>query len=208
MLQHSKIFRGQIDGRHWYLSKSPIDMGTGSQISIMARHMTDRKNKLRYTGGGRKNARSQYYEWRRENNLPVRCDNENCLFHSGPLKWNGEVLPLILDHIEGVNSDDRPEQLRLLCPNCDAQLSLTKGGANRNRVLKSSGGFAIVDKASDITTYLLPPEGGSYRMSGEAASIVSKVVELPMLMSSFHAIGPTLGPQQSRSTILLAKSMS
>jgi len=59
--------------------------------------------------------------------------------------WNGEPLRLILDHENGVNSDNRPENLRLLCPNCDSQL-LTRGGRNKDRVEKASGGFAIKDK--------------------------------------------------------------
>lgn len=121
-------------------------------------------NKLRYTGGDRKHSRPQYLAWRETNGLPERCDNEKCPFYSQPLEWNGEVLPLILDHMNGVNSDDRPENLRLLCPNCDSQNTLTKGGLNRGRVMKSSGGFAIVDKATGITHYTLPAEGETYTL--------------------------------------------
>ncbi len=36
--------------------------------------------------------------------------------------WNGEKMSLILDHINGVNNDDRIENLRILCPNCNATL--------------------------------------------------------------------------------------
>jgi len=138
------------------------------------------ENKLRYTGGDRKHSRPQYLAWREANNLPVRCDNETCRFYSTPLEWNGGDLPLILDHLNGVNSDDRPENLRLLCTNCDSQNVLTKGGMNRGRVKKASGGFAIIDKTSGITHYTLPAEGGSYRISGGTASLtVSKADERP-----------------------------
>lgn len=38
-------------------------------------------------------------------------------------KWNGANLVLILDHINGVNNDNRLENLRFLCPNCNSQTS-------------------------------------------------------------------------------------
>lgn len=36
--------------------------------------------------------------------------------------WNGENLVLILDHINGINNDNRLENLRFACPNCNSQL--------------------------------------------------------------------------------------
>ena len=47
---------------------------------------------------------------------------------SGP-KWNNNVLTLQLDHINGHNSDNRIENLRILCPNCHSQTD-TYGGKN------------------------------------------------------------------------------
>lgn len=38
----------------------------------------------------------------------------------GP-KWSGKSLVLRLDHINGVRNDNRLENLRMLCPNCDSQ---------------------------------------------------------------------------------------
>lgn len=35
--------------------------------------------------------------------------------------WNGKELVLVLDHINGINNDHRLENLRFLCPNCNAQ---------------------------------------------------------------------------------------
>lgn len=43
--------------------------------------------------------------------------------------WNGEKMSLILDHINGNHSDNRIENLRILCPNCNATLP-THGGKN------------------------------------------------------------------------------
>lgn len=36
--------------------------------------------------------------------------------------WNGKELTLTLDHINGINNDDRLVNLRWVCPNCDRQL--------------------------------------------------------------------------------------
>jgi hypothetical protein len=52
----------------------------------------------------------------------------------GP-EWHGKPMPLILDHINGMNNDHRLENLRFVCSNCDSQLdtykSKNKGGASR-----------------------------------------------------------------------------
>lgn len=37
-------------------------------------------------------------------------------------EWNGKKMSLILDHINGVNTDNRIENLRIVCPNCNATL--------------------------------------------------------------------------------------
>lgn len=44
-------------------------------------------------------------------------------------EWNGQILTLRLDHINGKNRDNRVENLRWICPNCDSQLS-TYGARN------------------------------------------------------------------------------
>ena len=46
--------------------------------------------------------------------------------------WQGKELTLILDHINGINKDDRLENLRWVCPNCNQQLETT-GSRNPNR---------------------------------------------------------------------------
>lgn len=39
----------------------------------------------------------------------------------GISEWRGRRLVLHLDHINGINNDNRFENLRLLCPNCHSQ---------------------------------------------------------------------------------------
>jgi Zn finger protein HypA/HybF involved in hydrogenase expression len=47
----------------------------------------------------------------------------------GP-EWRGKKLVLILDHINGVNDDNRLGNLQLVCPNCNSQLE-TFGARNK-----------------------------------------------------------------------------
>jgi hypothetical protein len=49
----------------------------------------------------------------------------------GP-EWHDKPMPLILDHINGVNNDNRLENLRFVCSNCDSQLPTYKSKNRTN----------------------------------------------------------------------------
>jgi len=55
----------------------------------------------------------------------VECGNKG--------EWMGKKISLILDHINGVNNDNRLENLRFLCPNCNATLDTHCGGNVKNK---------------------------------------------------------------------------
>lgn len=66
--------------------------------------------------------------------------------------WQGKELTLILDHINGCNHDDRLENLRWVCPNCNQQLETTNGKNKLNRNHISSKGISS-DNAEKIKYY-------------------------------------------------------
>lgn len=50
--------------------------------------------------------------------------------------WKGKELVLILDHIDGDASNNKKDNLRFVCPNCDSQLPTFKS-KNKNSARKS-----------------------------------------------------------------------
>ena len=52
--------------------------------------------------------------------VPYVCDSCGL-----PPEWQGRPLTLILDHVNGINTDNRIENLHWVCPNCNQQLSTT-----------------------------------------------------------------------------------
>jgi hypothetical protein len=48
-------------------------------------------------------------------------------------EWNGNQMSLILDHINGVWNDNRLENLRIVCPNCNSTLPTHCGKKNSTK---------------------------------------------------------------------------
>jgi hypothetical protein len=98
------------------------------------------------SGASQSTVKRHYLEWRAQQNppIPFRCDLQTCYYFDNPLEWSGEPLVPILDHENGVHNDNRPQNLRFLCPNCNSQQS-THGGGNKGKVSLSSGGFGVKD---------------------------------------------------------------
>lgn len=49
-----------------------------------------------------------------------------CAVCGRPPVWEGRPLAFVMDHVNGDAADNRRENLRLVCPNCDSQLPTFK----------------------------------------------------------------------------------
>ena len=62
--------------------------------------------------------------------------NYKCAICGIEYNWCGQQLNFVLDHIDGDASNSIPDNVRLICPNCDSQLPTFK---SRNPVSKRTG---------------------------------------------------------------------
>lgn len=72
----------------------------------------------------------------KNNLIEYKCHGENCEIIDN---WNGKSISLHLDHKNGINNDNRLENLRFLCPNCHSQTE-TYSGKNKKTIHPSSNG--------------------------------------------------------------------
>lgn len=101
-----KIKSLNIDTSHFLNSRTAI---IRSEENIFIRNSTATQKVLR--------------EWYKKGNYsPYICD----ICGQEPV-WKDKPLTLILDHKNGINNDDRLENLHWVCPNCNAQLDTTNG---------------------------------------------------------------------------------
>lgn len=109
------------------------------------------------------------FEYKNTNIIPIRLDDsevfiENSTFSRQHLKkriikyklieykcdkcnnngsWLGEILSLQLEHRNGINNDNRIENLCFLCPNCHSQTDTFSGKSNKKLETKCRCGKII-----------------------------------------------------------------
>ena len=70
---------------------------------------------------------STYQSYKLKNRLLKEGIKKHQCEWCGIVEWNGKPAPIELDHINGVRTDNRLENLRMLCPNCHAQTKTYRG---------------------------------------------------------------------------------
>jgi transposase-like protein len=112
-------------------------------LGLDLRSLGKNSSDINYTRRCRKNLDDQLVR----NSTYSRGNLKTRLLESGYLKnkcevcdqlpeWCGKPLTLHLDHINGVNNDNRLENLRILCPHCHSQQKTT-GSKNKSKRLPS-----------------------------------------------------------------------
>lgn len=66
------------------------------------------------------------------------CDNT---------EWNGNKIPLELHHINGIRTDNRLENLQVLCPNCHALTDNYRG--KKNQIVESNSNHKRVTSTKE-----------------------------------------------------------
>ncbi len=81
--------------------------------------------------------------------------------------WMGEDITLELDHINGDGSDNRPENLRFLCPNCHSQTNTYRAKNIGGNKVEEKEYVAALNNNSNIRQALidlgLKPSGNNYK---------------------------------------------
>lgn len=110
------IRKKELNVAHFTFDKGGNSKGRYTETEVFSENSNVSKQTLK----------KRYLKHRSNLDIKYQCDIIDCKLST----WYGKELNLQLDHINGINNDNRLANLRLLCPNCHSQTE-TFCGANK-----------------------------------------------------------------------------
>jgi len=109
-----------------FINRNNIDYSHFDPYKKNRNNIKNRKKPINYwlnngTNIGSYKLKNKLYDEGLKERICEKCGQDE--------NWKGVKIGLILDHINGINNDNRIENLRIVCPNCNAGLE-THGGKN------------------------------------------------------------------------------
>ena len=104
--------------------------------------------------------------------------------------WNNKELTLILDHINGINNDDRLENLRWVCPNCNMQLDTTNG-KNKKRSEKKK--YFCIDCGKEVSSKQAKRCDACERINRKQSNVTREELKDLIRTTPFTRIGEKFG---------------
>jgi len=98
---------------------------------------------------------------------------ERCVSCPQTNEWNGQRLVLVLDHINGDPTDNRLENLRLLCPNCNSQTP-TFAGKNVKRAYDKGKRIDVKTDQNRQTKFEICSSSLARRIANEPITTIAK----------------------------------
>ena len=81
----------------------------------------------------------------KDNLIPYKCQSCGC-----DDQWLGKTMPLILDHIDGINNNNEFKNLRFVCSNCDSIQDTYKSSNNSLSVEQKKKRKEILDLSKKL----------------------------------------------------------
>jgi hypothetical protein len=118
-----KHFRTYVD-EIWKISTEHFDQAYARTVALASRKITPLEEILvEGSSYPRRSLKKRLYDLGLKQRSCERCGQGEI--------WLSDRISLILDHINGVPDDNRLENLRILCPNCNATLDTHCGRKNQ-----------------------------------------------------------------------------
>lgn len=147
-----------------YIKDKNIDTShfTGKRTNICNRLMNNEKDVNEYL---KKDSyiKANVLKWKLMTSRLKKYECECC----GNSKWNGKQIVLQLHHINGDNTDNRLENLQLLCPNCHSQTENYCGANIKNKNNNKNYYCRACGKEIDKTPMLMCDECYEKLIHGE-----------------------------------------